>query len=236
MTTPNKTIDLTPFGYTPTESLAYTALIVNGPSSGYAAAGTMGVARANAYQALRALVSKGGAEVTGSDPRLFRAIRPADLLARIARDQAAKLDTLEREISAWDSAGASATTVFSNERQFYAVALRVATRAPEPVACLGPASIHSLLLPIWRKRALDGSETNVWIVGRKPSQFPVTVNGQVEESSVKRYFGGQAVVLLTAESAAVALLQDEQPTGQLTSEPAVVGAVRAALATLTAST
>jgi DNA-binding MarR family transcriptional regulator len=236
MTTPNRMIDLTPFGYTPTESLAYTALLTNGPSSGYAAAGKMGVARANAYQALRGLVAKGGAEVTGSDPKVFRATRPADLLARIARDQAAKLDTLEREISAWDSAGASATTVFSNEREFYAIALRVATRAPGPVACLAPASVHSLLLPIWRKRALDGSETNIWIVGRKPPQFPVTVSGEIEESSVRRYFGGPAAVLLTAESAAVALFQDEQPTGQLTSEPAVVGAVRAALATLISST
>ncbi len=236
MTTPNNTIDLSPFGFTPTESLAYTALLINGPSSGYAAAGTMGVARANAYQALRGLVAKGGAEVTGIDPKVFRATRPADLLARIARDQATKLDTLEREMSAWDSAGASATTEFSSEREFYAVVLRVATRAPEPVACLAPASVHSLLLPIWRKRALDGSETHIWFVGRTPPQFPVTVNGAIDESSVRRYFGGAAVVLLTAESAAVALFQNEQPTGHLTSEPAVVGAVRAALATLTSST
>ena len=236
MTTPNRKVDLTPFGYTPTETLAYSALLTNGPSSGYAVAGIIGIARANAYHALRGLAAKGAAEVTGSDPRLFRATRPTDLLARIARDQAAKLDTLEHEITAWGSAGASTTTAFSSERELYAVALRSATRASGPVACLAPPSVHSLLLPIWRKRAFDGTETHLWIIGRKPPEFPLALRGEIHESAVMRYFGGAVVVLLTTESAALALFQDEQPTGQLTSEPAVVGAVRAALATLTAST
>ena len=57
MTTP---LDLTPFGYTQTENLVYSRLLQGGPASGYAVARDLLIARANAYQALRGLVAKGG--------------------------------------------------------------------------------------------------------------------------------------------------------------------------------
>ncbi len=57
-------IDLTPFGFTPTENLAYGALLDLGPSSGYAVAKELSIARANAYQALNGLVAKGAAVIT----------------------------------------------------------------------------------------------------------------------------------------------------------------------------
>ena len=49
-------IDLTPFGFTPTESLVYEVLLTGGPGTGYAVARGAGLARANAYSALEALV------------------------------------------------------------------------------------------------------------------------------------------------------------------------------------
>src|ERR687891_554380 len=52
-------VDLTPFGFTPTESLVYTALLRLGPSTGYAVARRARVARANAYAALEGLVEEG---------------------------------------------------------------------------------------------------------------------------------------------------------------------------------
>ena len=45
-------IDLTPFGFTPTESLVYEVLLTGGPGTGYAVARAAGLARANAYSAL----------------------------------------------------------------------------------------------------------------------------------------------------------------------------------------
>ena len=70
-------VDLTPFGFTPTESAAYGALLAAGPSSGYAVARHLAVARANAYQALNGLVTKQAADCTGEDPQIFRAVQPA---------------------------------------------------------------------------------------------------------------------------------------------------------------
>ena len=49
-------IDLTPFGFTPTESLVYQVLLNGGPGTGYAIARSAGLARANAYSALEGLV------------------------------------------------------------------------------------------------------------------------------------------------------------------------------------
>ena len=42
-------LDLTRFGFTPTESLVYEVLLTGGPGTGYAIARSAGLARANAY-------------------------------------------------------------------------------------------------------------------------------------------------------------------------------------------
>ncbi|MGH7732244.1 MAG: helix-turn-helix domain-containing protein, partial [Gemmatimonadales bacterium] len=42
-------IDLTSFGFTPTESRMYAALVRHGPGTGYALARSTSLARANAY-------------------------------------------------------------------------------------------------------------------------------------------------------------------------------------------
>ena len=77
-------IDLTHFGFTPTESLVYQTLLSGGPGTGYAIARGAGLARANAYSALEGLVSKGAARVDGGRPRRYRPEAPAALIARIS--------------------------------------------------------------------------------------------------------------------------------------------------------
>ncbi|MCH8838950.1 MAG: hypothetical protein IIA60_14340 [Candidatus Marinimicrobia bacterium] len=54
-------VDLTPFGFTPTESQVYQVLLEHGPGTGYAIARAANLARANAYSALAGLVAKGAA-------------------------------------------------------------------------------------------------------------------------------------------------------------------------------
>src|SRR2546428_4922213 len=53
--------DLTPFGFTTTESLVYRTLLHLGPATGYAVARAARLARANAYGALDGLVTRGAA-------------------------------------------------------------------------------------------------------------------------------------------------------------------------------
>src|ERR687889_877129 len=99
-------IDLTSFGFTPTEGLVYEVLLKHGPGTGYAIARAAGLARANAYSALEGLVSKGAARVEGGRPRQYRAEGSAALIARISSNHGAALDRLGKELE--NLAGTSA--------------------------------------------------------------------------------------------------------------------------------
>src|SRR3954454_23248635 len=91
-------IDLTPFGFTPTESLVYEVLLRDGPGTGYAIARDAGLARANAYSALEGLVSKGAARVEAGRPRRYRPEAPAGLIARISNNHGVALERLSSEL------------------------------------------------------------------------------------------------------------------------------------------
>ena len=70
-------LDLTPFGFTPTESLVYEVLLTGGPGTGYSIARSAGLARANAYSALEGLVSKGAAPAPAGRPPRRRGPPPS---------------------------------------------------------------------------------------------------------------------------------------------------------------
>src|SRR5918994_3254408 len=90
-------IDLTHFGFTPTEGLVYQVLRTGGPGTGYAIARAAGLARANAYSALEGLVAKGAARVEAGRPRRYRPEGPAGLIARIANNHGVALEPARRE-------------------------------------------------------------------------------------------------------------------------------------------
>ncbi|HEX9754186.1 MAG TPA: helix-turn-helix domain-containing protein [Gemmatimonadales bacterium] len=92
-------LDLTPFGFTPTESLVYEILVTRGPGTGYAVARAAGLARANAYGALEGLVGKGAARVDGGRPKRYRPEPPPLLLARIVDRQGRAVDDLALALS-----------------------------------------------------------------------------------------------------------------------------------------
>ena len=99
-------LDLTHFGFTPTEGLVYEVLLTGGPGTGYAIARSAGLARANAYSALEGLVTKGAARVEGGRPKRYRPETPAALIARISTDHG---QALERLSSMLDSVSVPAT-------------------------------------------------------------------------------------------------------------------------------
>src|ERR1700693_2719341 len=88
--------DLTPFGFTPTESRLYGTLLHLGSATGYAVARAARLARANAYGALDGLVARGGASKTPGRPARYRPADPAALLARLAAQQGEAIERLSR--------------------------------------------------------------------------------------------------------------------------------------------
>ncbi len=230
--------DLTPFGFTPTESLAYRALTELGPVTGYALAQSLSIARANAYQALRGLVAKGAVTRTAEHPQRYRSLQPAALLALIAQREARMLDRLEAELSTAPAAGGPAIVSITGERALLDVALRMAARAAGPVTCIGPAQVLAALAPAWHKRAQARAETSLWSVGEGPSAaLPVGMAGRLDPAGVGRFFAAPVFVLTSPDAALVAALPNSGPVGCWTSDQVVAQAFRAmaVLMTLTQS-
>ena len=139
-------IDLTRFGFTPTESLVYQVLLTAGPGTGYAIARGAGLARANAYSALEGLVSKGAARVEGTRPRRYRPEAPAALIARIS--------------------GRSLLQLITHD----------IARAKESVGLLAPPDAYPLLAPALRRPYSAGLPLGLMATGPVELEFaPVEV-------------------------------------------------------------
>lgn len=149
-------LDLTPFGFTPTESLVYEVLLKSGPGTGYAIARTAGLARANAYAALEGLVHKGVARAEEGRPKRYRPEPPDALLVRILDRQGLALDEVARSL---DELGAPPTPTLveiSSARGALQIASREAARARERVILHAPPDAYPPLVPALRKAAGGG--------------------------------------------------------------------------------
>lgn len=229
------TADLTPFGFTPTESAAYLQLLEDGPSSGYALAKRLSIARANAYQALNGLVAKGAAELTDVEPRTYRAVQAQALLARIARETAARLEELERRLQDHPGTGASAIVPFTGDAELHALVLRAAVRPPTLVEFLAPAAILAATLPVWRTRQANGRPTRIWCIGPIPSDFPVDGVMEIDDAEGHARLGDPSIVLLAPGVAILGRMATAGPEGFWTSDPVLLQAARAVQLTATAA-
>ena len=149
-------IDLTPFGFTPTESLVYAVLLTGGPGTGYAIARTAGLARANAYGALEGLVTKGAARMEGSRPKRYRPEPPSALLARIAGDHGRHLDQLSAQLDALSVPATPTLVEVTSSRGALQLIQHDVARAATSVRLLAPAEAFPLLGPALRRPASAG--------------------------------------------------------------------------------
>ena len=223
-------LDLTPFGYTPTETAAYQALLDLGPSSGYAVAKHLSIARANAYQALNGLVAKGGATLVEQRPQRFRALQPPALLARIADAESRKLDRLEDQIRSRAGGGAEALVPLAGLRSVQEVATRTIVRAHGDVRCVAPAEFLQALVPALRKREVDGDPAQIWCVGPS-APLSVPVQGELPEDTLRRF--GTPLVLVAASGGGLVAALDAEARGYWTSDPLLLGLLGTAIEHLT---
>ena len=218
-------VDLTPFGFTPTENRAYGALLDLGPCSGYALAKALSIARANAYQALNGLVAKGAATSSDDQPQRYRAERPDAILARIIDAQTRRLDVLESQIQGLGQPSGATIVQLRGTRGLLDVALRTLAREQGQVTCVGTSDLIAALGPAWHRRAMDSRPSAVWIIGQDPGDLPVDPRGSIDETRAEVLFGG-AVFLLLAGDVAVIAKVGESTSGYWTTDPAIRGAVK----------
>jgi len=161
-------LDLTPFGFTPTESLAYATLLRLGPSTGYAVARGARLARANAYGALEGLVTRGAATRSPGRPARFRPIDPQGLIAQLATRQGEALDRLNRELKDASHPGDPVTKEVAGSRAVANLILQLVARAERRVEGVMAAELWRPTLPAWR-RASERAAVDLRIAGELPA-------------------------------------------------------------------
>lgn len=218
-------LDLTSFGFTPTESLVYEVLLKHGPGTGYAIARAAGLARANAYSALEGLVSKGAARVEGGRPRRYRSEAPAGLIARISSNHGTALDRLSSELEKLPVVSGPTTVEIESSRGVLQLLTSGVTRAGRSVDLLAPPDAYPLLAPALRRPFAAGLPLALWSTGPVELDFAA-----VRVATDQHDWPGMPVLaVFDQQSAIIAARKGHEVQGHWSSAPAFVAAARLAL-------
>jgi HTH-type transcriptional regulator, sugar sensing transcriptional regulator len=218
-------IDLTHFGFTPTESLVYEVLLTSGPGTGYAIARSAGLARANAYSALEGLVAKGAARVEGGRPRQYRPEAPAGLIARIAHNHGLALDRLSTDLETIAVPSTPTVVEIESGRAVLQLITHDVARASRSVGLLAPPDAFPLLAPALRRPVSAGLPVSLWSTGPVDLGF-----ASVELVSGDHGWPGMPILAVVDDrSAIVGFRQGNEVRGHWSTAPAFVAAARLAL-------
>lgn len=220
-------VDLTPFDFTPTESLVYEVLVTRGPGTGYAVARSAGLARANAYSALEGLVAKGAALAEPGRPRRYRPEAPQVLLGRVAERQAKAIETLAHELDRVTvPVSPTLTEVTSLRGAGQLLTLEIA-RAKERVELCAPAPTYRMVGPALRRALQSGARLSLW------SDEPVTDEvAPVETLAAGDWPGRVLIAAIDDRAALLATATGEHVVGYWSAAPTFRAAARHALASL----
>lgn len=223
-------IDLTRFGFTPTESLIYEVLLTSGPGTGYALARAAGLARANAYSALEGLVAKGAARVEGGRPRHYRPEPPTSLIARISNDQGLALERLSNDLESVAVPGTPTVVEIETGRAVLQLITHDVARAARSVALVAPPDAFPLLAPALRRPVSSGLPVELY------SSSPVDLGFHpVEVIPEGHSWPGMPIISVVDDrSAILGSRQGGEVRGHWSTAPGLVAAARLALQRLRA--
>ena len=218
-------LDLTTFGFTPTESLVYEVLLRDGPGTGYAIARAAGLARANAYGALEGLVQKGGARVEDGRPKRFRPEPPAALVARILERQAQALDLVSQSLEQISAPPTPTLIELASARGALQIASREAARATSRIVLHAAPDAYPPLVPALRKAAGSGVSLSLSATGPVAVPFP-----EVQIVDTASPWPGQPFLLVVDDrSALVAAREGDRVSGHWGTAPTLVAAASLAI-------
>jgi sugar-specific transcriptional regulator TrmB len=223
------TLDLTPFGFTATESLVYRVLLTGGPGTGYAVARGAGLARANAYAALEALVQKGAARADGGRPRRYRAEPAATLLAQIASQHGAAFDQLTRDLAGAAAPDTPTVVEVSSPRGVLQLVSHDVARATSSVRLVAPADAFPLLAPVLRRAASQDVPLALASTGEATLDFADIARIDAAD----QWPGEPFLAVLDNRTALVASRRGSDVSGHWSAAPAIVAAATLAFRHLT---
>jgi sugar-specific transcriptional regulator TrmB len=218
-------LDLTHFGFTPTESLVYEVLLTGGPGTGYAIARSAGLARANAYSALEGLVTKGAARVDAGRPKRYRPETPAALIARISTDHGQALERLSNMLDSVSVPATPTLVEIESGRAVLQLVTHDVARATTSVALLAPADAFPLLAPALRRPYSAGIP--LLLCATAPVDLGFAVVEMVARA--ERWPGMPIISVVDDRTAILAARQGSDVRGHWSTAPAFVAGARLAL-------
>ena len=219
-------LDLTPFGFTPTESLVYGVLLTAGPGTGYAIARTAGLARANAYSALEGLVAKGAARVDGGRPKRYRPETPSAVIARISTEHGRALERLSSDLESISVPETPTLVEIDSGRAVLQLITRDVARATSSVALLLPADAYPLLAPALRRPYSAGVPLVLCATSPVDLGFAVV---EVVRSGTRPWPGMPIISVVDERAALMAARQGSDVHGHWSTGSAFVAGARLAL-------
>ena len=215
-------LDLTGFGFTPTESLVYEVLIRGGPGTGYAIARSAGLARANAYSALEGLVTKGGARVEEGRPKRYRPEPPATLVARIIDSQGQALETLTAVLAGISIPPSPTLVELSSARGALQLLSHEIARAQDSVSLVIPVDGYPVLVPALRKASSTG--VRMELLAPAPVELPFASVGLIREAT--SWPGDPILFVVDDRGAILAGRTGDQVGGHWGTDPVFIAATR----------
>ena len=221
---PSGPVDLTPFGFTATESQVYGALLRLGPSTGYAVSHATRVARANTYGALEGLAGRAAAIRLPGRPARYRAVDPRALIAQLAAEQGEALDHLSQALRDASEPVEPESRAAAGARAAANLVMQLVARAGQRVEGVLAAELLRPSLPAWR-RARERATLDLRVAGEVPVEASTLVAGSVAPDS-------PTILLIDDGPAVVASGAGEGVAAIWSSHPAIVAVVRVALRSL----
>ncbi len=215
-------VDLTPFGFTPTESKVYGVLLSGGPGTGYAIARNAGLARANTYSALEGLVAKGAARMEEGEPKRFRAEPPAGVLARVTNAQGEALDRLARAFEGFGASASPSLVELTSPKGVLQLLTHEIGRAQASVRLVAPAEAYPILAPVLRRAA--GASLEMELLAEAGVSLPFASVGVLGDGL--EWPGIPVVGVFDGRSAVLASREHGEVRGHWSSAPAFVAAAR----------
>ena len=217
-------VDLTPFGFTPTESQVYGALLRLGPSTGYAVSHATRVARANTYGALEGLAGRAAAIRLPGRPARYRAVDPRALIAQLAAEQGEALDHLSQALRDASEPAEPESRTAAGARAAANLVMQLVARAGQRVEGVLAAELLRPSLPAWR-RARERATLALRVAGDVPVEAGALVAGSVAPDT-------PTILLIDDAHAVVASGAGEGVVAIWSSHPAILAVVRVALRSL----
>jgi len=223
-------LDLTTFGFTPTESLVYEVLLRGGPGTGYAIARAAGLARANAYGALEGLVQKGGARVEEGRPKRYRPEPPSGLMARILDRQGQALDEVSRSLELISVPDTPTLVELTSARGALSIASRETARATDQIILHASPEAYPALIPSLRKAS--GGGVTLSLSSMTPVDLPFAPVTVVATDPANDWPGQPFLLVVDRRSALLAARDGERVFGHWGTAPTLVAATSLAIRSL----